>query len=213
MNKGRLFILSGPSGSGKDTVLKQLLSENPQLKLSISCVTRAMRPGEHPDEKYHFISREQFEKMLAEDAFLEHNVYVGNYYGTPRQPVEDWMAAGSDVLLEIDVNGAMAVKQKMPEAITIFIMPPSFRVLRNRLAGRGTETEKQIQARLRTAVEEIAQARSYDYIVVNDRLEDAIADLEAIIRANALLNNYMIHLIDEVKQDAESCYREIDQCL
>ena len=116
MNKGKLFILSGPSGSGKDTILKEALLRHPEIKLSISSITRDMREGEVEGEKYHFISREEFEDQLAHDMFLEHNVFVGNYYGTPRGPVEECLAAGSDMIVEIDVNGAKQVKAKMPQA-------------------------------------------------------------------------------------------------
>lgn len=130
MNKGRLFILSGPSGSGKDTIIKQVLEKRPQLQLSISSITRDMREGEIEGEKYHFISREEFEDLLGKDMFLEHNVFVGNYYGTPKQPVEQCLLEGKDIIVEVDVNGAAQVKEKMPEAISIFIMPPSFEVLK-----------------------------------------------------------------------------------
>lgn len=184
MNKGRLFIISGPSGSGKDTVLSQVLKTYPDLKFSISSITRPMREGEKEGEKYHFISREEFEDMIKNDRLLEHNVFVGNYYGTPREPVEKCIEAGEDIFVEIDVNGAAQIRQKAPDALSIFIMPPSMSVLRARLTGRGTETPELIEKRLEAAAKEIARADEYDYIVINDVLEDAVADVNAIIRSD-----------------------------
>jgi len=184
MSKGRLFIISGPSGSGKDTVLSQVLKTYPDLKFSISSITRPMREGEKEGEKYHFISREEFEDMIKNDRLLEHNVFVGNYYGTPREPVEKCIEAGEDIFVEIDVNGAAQIRQKAPDALSIFIMPPSMSVLRARLTGRGTETPELIEKRLEAAAKEIARADEYDYIVINDVLEDAVADVNAIIRSD-----------------------------
>ena len=204
MRKGNLFIISGPSGIGKDTVLQILLKEEKNLKLSISSITRPMRTGEVEGEKYHFISRETFEQMLQGDAFLEHNVYCGNYYGTPKQPVFDWLEAGFDVILEIDVNGAMKIMESYPECVSVFMLPPSLQVLKHRLLKRGTEDEQTVKARLTQAGKEIQMASRYDYVMVNDVLEDAVADLRAIIRANTLLKKNNLDLIDEVKKDAES---------
>ena len=184
MSKGRLFIISGPSGSGKDTVLSQVLKTYPDLKFSISSITRPMREGEKEGEKYHFISREEFEDMIKNDRLLEHNVFVGNYYGTPREPVEKCIEAGEDIFVEIDVNGAAQIRQKAPDALSVFIMPPSMSVLRARLTGRGTETPELIEKRLEAAAKEIARADEYDYIVINDVLEDAVADVNAIIRSD-----------------------------
>ena len=184
MIKGRLFIISGPSGSGKDTVLSQVLKTYPDLKFSISSITRPMREGEKEGEKYHFISREEFEDMIKNDRLLEHNVFVGNYYGTPREPVEKCIEAGEDIFVEIDVNGAAQIREKAKDALSIFIMPPSMSVLRARLTGRGTETPELIEKRLEAAAKEIARADEYDYIVINDVLEDAVADVNAIIRSD-----------------------------
>lgn len=198
MSKGNLFIVSGPSGSGKDTILKEALIRHPEIKLSISSITRAMRLGEIEGEKYHFISRQEFEEQLSKDMFLEHNVFVGNYYGTPRGPVEECLSAGKDVIVEIDVNGAKQVKEKMPEAISIFIMPPSFKVLKNRLSRRGTESEELVAKRLGEAIREIKCAYDYDYIVINDNLEDAVEDLLSVIlcERTKIVNNKKF--IDEV---------------
>lgn len=204
MPKGTLFIVSGPSGSGKDTVLGRLLSLHPEVRLSISSVTRPMREGEKEGEKYRFISREEFEALLAADALLEYNVYLGNYYGTPRQPVEEALAAGRDIILEIDVNGADKVRSLMPEAVSIFIMPPSLATLEQRLSGRGTEDAATVRGRLKEAAGEIARAASYDYIVVNDDLDQAVACMAAVIVGERAKIHKQKYLIDEVLQDVES---------
>lgn len=204
MNKGRLFILSGPSGIGKDTVLKELLKKHDNIRLSISSVTRQPRQGETDGEKYNFISRAEFEKMLKNDELLEHNEYCGNYYGTPKAPVEKWLSEGNDVILEIDVNGAAHIREKMPQAISVFMMPKSMDVLYKRLSARGTEKPEVIQMRLKQAVYEISRAGEYDYVFINDELSKAVDDFYAIIRANALLKDNMTDIINEVLEDAES---------
>lgn len=198
MSKGKLIIFSGPSGSGKDTLLKELLSRQPEIKLSISSITRQMRAGEVEGEKYHFISRQEFEERLGRDEFLEHNVYVDNYYGTPKKPVFDAIENGDDIILEIDVNGAQAVREKMPEAISIFIMPPSREELKKRLVGRGTDSKEVIAQRLNSAVKEIERAFEYDYIVTNDVVDRAVDDILHIILANRLTAARQKDLIDEV---------------
>lgn len=198
MSKGKLFIVSGPSGSGKDTILQGVFKKHPEIKLSISSITRAMRVGEVEGEKYHFISRDEFEELLKNDMLLEHNVFVGNYYGTPKAPVEACLMGGDDMILEIDVNGAAQVREKMPEAISIFIMPPSFEVLKNRLSGRGTETAEVVEQRMTAALGEIARAKEYDYIVINDQLDVAIDDLLSIILSERLRINRQKQIIDEV---------------
>lgn len=204
MPKGTLFIVSGPSGSGKDTVLGRLFARHPEVRLSISSITRPMREGEKEGEKYHFISRAEFEALLAADDLLEYNVYLGNYYGTPRRPVEEALAAGQDMILEIDVNGAEKVRRLMPEAVGVFIMPPSLAVLEQRLSGRGTEDTETVLGRLREAAREIAQADQYDYIVVNDDLDEAVEALSAVIVSERAKIARKKYLIDEVLQDVES---------
>lgn len=204
MPKGTLFIVSGPSGSGKDTVLGRLLAAHPEIQLSISSITRPMRQGEVEGEKYHFITREAFEQMLRENALLESNVYLGNYYGTPRAPVEAAIAAGRDMILEIDVNGAAKVRAQLPEAVSIFIMPPSLEVLEQRLSGRGTEDAETVRGRLKEAVGEIARAVDYDYIVVNDDLDQAVESLTAVIVGQRAKIARQKYLIDEVLQDVKS---------
>jgi len=136
MSKGNIYIISGPSGSGKDTILKEVLKVKKDVFFSISHITRAMRTGEVEGEKYHFISREEFEQQLANNMFLEYNEYSGNYYGTPKAPIEQHLAAGDDVLIECDVNGAEALRKLLPGALSVFIMPPSFEVLKKRLIER-----------------------------------------------------------------------------
>ena len=176
MNKGRVYIISGPSGSGKDSVMKKVFEKQPDIAFSISSITRDMRPGEVEGEKYNFISRERFEQMIQNDELLEHNVFVGNYYGTPKAPVINCIENGKDMLIEVDVNGAEQIREKMPEAVSIFIMPPSLEVLKKRLTGRGTDSTEVIEKRLNEALREIASAKDYDYIVVNDDLETAADD-------------------------------------
>ena len=183
MNKGTLIIVSGPSGSGKDTVLKELFKLMPEVEFSISSVSRAMREGEKQGEKYNFISRDEFEAMIAEDKLLEYNVYCGNYYGTPQAPVDKAILEGREIILEVDVNGAANVRKKCDDCFSVFIMPPAFDVLEQRLKGRGTGAEDVLEKRLFEAKAEIAKAAEYDYIVVNDKLDDAVLCLKGIIEA------------------------------
>ena len=183
MNKGTLIIVSGPSGSGKDTVLKRLFQKMPELEFSISSVSRAMRDDEIQGEKYNFITRDEFEKMIADNQLLEYNVYCGNYYGTPKAPVERCIASGGEIVLEIDVNGAENVRKNCSDYFSVFIAPPSFDELSKRLVGRGTETQEVIEKRPEQAKIELVRAYEYDYIVVNDDLETAVDELRGIILA------------------------------
>ncbi|MEE1245503.1 MAG: guanylate kinase [Acutalibacteraceae bacterium] len=198
MNKGGIFVVSGPSGSGKDTLLSQLFKKCPEIKFSISSVTRPMRAGEKEGEKYNFISRKEFEEMLQRDELLEHNVYVGNYYGTPKTPVLNASKNGEDIIIEVDVNGAKQIREKLPQAVSIFIMPPSFAELEKRLSGRGTETEEVIAERMNSALFEIERATEYDYIVVNDDIDTAVNDIIQIISGSRLMLKRQKHIIDEV---------------
>ncbi len=196
--KGRLVIVSGPSGSGKDTILKLALAQLPDMKFSISSITRPMREGEVEGEKYNFVSRECFEDMIKNDQLLEYNNYVGNYYGTPKAPVEEVIKNGGEIIIEVDVNGQRNIKNKVDSAISVFIMPPSFEVLKKRLEGRGTDSPETIEKRMKAALDEIACAKDYDYIVVNDDLEEAVIDFVNIIRTDRLTIQRQKHIIDEV---------------
>ena len=198
MSKGGIFIISGPSGSGKDTLLSQLFKKCPEIKFSISSVTRPMRAGKKEGEKYNFISRKEFEEMLQRDELLEHNVYVGNYYGTPKTSVLNASKNGEDIIIEVDVNGAKQIREKLPQAVSIFIMPPSFAELEKRLSGRGTETEEVIAERMNSALFEIERATEYDYIVVNDDIDTAVDDIIQIISGSRLMLKRQKHIIDEV---------------
>ncbi|MDO5141980.1 MAG: guanylate kinase [Eubacteriales bacterium] len=183
MPKGTLYVVTGPSGAGKGTLLGRLLAADERLFLSISATTRAPRPGEQDGVQYHFLPRQAFEDKIAQGAFLEHARYVDNYYGTLEAPVEEKLAAGLDVILEIEVQGAMQVHGKRPDAVMVFIAPPSFEELAARLRGRGTEDEDKIQKRLATAREELEQQAAFDYVVVNDEIDRAVHELQQIIAA------------------------------
>lgn len=198
MNKGMIFIISGPSGSGKDTVLAEVFKRCPNLNFSISVITRPMRQGETPDGKYRFISREQFEQMIENGELLEHNEFVGNYYGTPKKYVEDCVNAGKDVMIEVDVNGAKQIREKIPEAISIFVCPPSFEVLKERLTSRGTDGTSTVEKRLSASIGEIARATEYDYIVINDDLSEAVENTVAIIKSVRLRTENSTDIIDGI---------------
>ena len=204
MSKGNIYIISGPSGSGKDTVLGEIFKKLPDIFFSISSITRPMRENEREGEKYNFISKEKFISMLENDELLEHNCYVGNYYGTPKAPVVNAAESGRDVIIEVDVNGAAEIRKKLDSTVSIFIMPPSFEVLRNRLSSRGTESAEVISGRMQEAIAEIKRATEYDYIVVNDDLDTAVADAVSIILSNRLKLENKRNIIDEVLNNVES---------
>lgn len=179
--KGILFILSGPSGVGKGTVRKRLFEHEPDLKFSVSMTTRNIRPGETEGIDYFYKTKEQFEKLIKEKQLLEYAKYVNNYYGTPRQYVEKQLEKGHDVFLEIEVQGALQVKESFPEGIFIFLFPPSLEELKNRILSRGTESKELVLDRLKQASTEINMMDEYDYIVVNDQVDDAVSKIQSII--------------------------------
>ena len=182
MKKGKLYIISGPSGCSKSTVLREVFRHRRNIFFSVSATTRGPREGEVDGKDYYFVTREEFERMIGADELLEHAQYVSNYYGTPRKPVEAMLSEGNDVVLDIEVQGAGQVKTKMPEAVSLFILPPSLEELERRLRGRGTETEEKIRSRLNQAEREIAKSGSYDYRVVNDDVERAAGEIVQIMR-------------------------------
>ncbi len=181
MNKGKLIVISAPSGCGKSTVVHALMDRRPNLKFSISATTRKPREGEVDGKDYFFVTREKFMEMVEEDAFLEHAVYVENCYGTPRKAVDDMLAAGLDVMLDIDVQGAFQIREKRPDALMVFLMPPSFEELEKRLILRGKDSMEVIKNRLITAREECKVADRFDYIIVNDDVERAVSEFSSII--------------------------------
>ena len=183
MSKGRSFIISGPSGVGKSTVLKALMEQRKNLYFSVSATTRSPRPGETDGVHYHFLDRDTFQQWIAEDEFLEHAEFVGNCYGTPKKYVYEAMEQGRDVILDIEVQGAAQVAAKMPEVVRIFVAPPSWAELERRLTERGTDTPEKIRGRLERAKEEVRLAGTYDYFVINDSVEHAMSELDAIMTA------------------------------
>lgn len=183
MRKGKTFILSGPSGVGKGTVLKMLLEKRKDVYVSVSATTRAPRPGEEDGVHYHFLDVDTFQEWIAQDAFLEHAEYVGNFYGTPKKFVDSAMDEGQDVILEIEVQGALQIAGKRPEAVLIFVAPPSWEELERRLTLRGTDSPEKIQERLERAKEEFQAAKAYHYFVINDTVENAAQELDSIMTA------------------------------
>ena len=181
MRKGILYVISGPSGAGKGTVMQHFLPKHPDVFYSISATTRAPRPGETDGVNYYFMQKEAFKKLREEGGFLEHATFCGNAYGTPKKAVMDKLEQGTDVILEIEVQGALQVMETYPEGIFVFIVPPSMEELRRRLTGRNTETPEKIEERLTRAKEEISVAEKYTYIIVNDIAEVAAQELEAIM--------------------------------
>lgn len=201
MNKGLLIVVSGPSGCGKGTILAEVL-KNGNFYYSVSATTRAPRPGEVDGVNYSFLTKEKFEELINNDGMLEHAYYCGNYYGTPKEQVMKNLENGKDVILEIEVQGALKVMETCPEAVFVFIMPPSVKELRRRLNKRGTESEDAIEKRIAQAISEIKLANKYNYIMVNGELEKAIADLISIINAEKMTRKRAEYLINEVLENA-----------
>lgn len=183
MRQGKTFIISGPSGVGKSTVLHKLFEGRDDLYFSISATTRPPRDGEEDGVHYHFISVQRFQELIEAEALLEYAEYVGNFYGTPKKYVDRAMNEGKDVILDIEVQGALQVKAKRPETVRIFIAPPSWEELERRLTGRGTDSPEKVQKRLIRAKTELQSADSYDYFVINDTVDNAVRELNAILLA------------------------------
>lgn len=201
MKKGILIVVSAPAGCGKDTILEQALAKNDNLFYSVSATSRAMRPGETDGVSYHFRTREQFEDMINNGELLEYTEYCGNYYGTPKKAVIDMLEAGKDVILKIEIEGAANVKKIFPDCTMIFILPPSIKELDRRLHKRGTETEEVIALRLQQAKKELSFAENYDYLVVNDDLDDAVEDFLSVVKGEKCSKKRSIALIGEILSD------------
>jgi len=182
-NKGLLIVVSGPSGAGKGTICSAYLERNPHAMLSVSVTTRKPRIGEKEGKNYFFRDKETFLKMVEDGEFLEYAEVYGNYYGTPKKFVEEELAAGNDVILEIDIQGALQVKERFPEAVFVFIIPPSMEELKRRIVKRGTEDAEAIYRRFQSAYEELNYISRYNYVIINDTVESAVAKLEAIVLA------------------------------
>ena len=197
MNKGKLFVISGPSGSGKSTVIGRLLKELDKAYFSISATTREPREGERDGVDYHFMKKEEFEKLVEADQLLEYAQFVGNYYGTPAAPVDEKLNAGYDVILDIETQGAEQILSKRPDAVSVFIFPPSFAVLEQRLRMRGTDSEEKIIGRLAQARVECKKAEMYNYIIINDRIETACNEVMAIITAEKCRTAERLHHLKE----------------
>lgn len=198
MKKGILVVISGFSGAGKGTIMKELLKKY-DYDLSISATTRTPRFGEIHGKDYYFHTRDEFQKMIQDGELIEWAEYVGNYYGTPRKHVEEQLNAGKDVLLEIEMQGGMLVKEQFPDALLIFISPPSAEILRQRLTGRGTESPEEIEKRLLRAVEEVQYMKDYDYIIVNDVLEDAVEKVNDLIKYDHYKSCNSVQLIEKME--------------
>ncbi len=202
-HKGILVVVSGFSGAGKGTLMKRLIQDYDDYALSISATTRAPRPGEEDGREYFFLQKEQFEKKIAENGLIEYARYCDNYYGTPREYVEKQLEVGRDVILEIEIQGALKVKKQYPDALLLFVMPPSAAELRRRLIGRGTETEEVIEKRMHRASEEAEGIENYEYIVINDDLDTCVKELHEIIKTahNTPLRNE--EFIEKIRRDLE----------
>lgn len=208
-NKGILTVVSGFSGSGKGTIMKELMKKySEQYALSISATTRSPRCGETDGVEYFFKTREEFEAMIAAGDLIEHAQYVGNYYGTPRSYVEEQLEAGKDVILEIEIQGALKVKERFPDTLLLFVTPPSADELKNRLVGRGTESMDVIESRLARALEEAEGVEEYDYLVVNDVLEDCVEEVHSIIQNEHYRVSRNIDFIGEMREELKCFTRE-----
>mgnify|MGYP000832609890 CR=1 FL=1 len=199
--KGSLTVISGFSGAGKGTIMRELLKKHPEYALSVSVTTRSPRPGEKDGVDYHFLTQQQFDRMVKEDGLLEHAGYVDHCYGTPRKYVEEAIAAGKDVILEIEIQGALKVKEKYPDALMLFLVPPDAQTLKERLVGRGTETADVIHDRLERAAQEAQEMGSYEYIIVNDDLDTCVKQVHELIQSAHCKKSHNTAFIKELQQD------------
>lgn len=200
MNKGVLVVVSGFSGAGKGTLMNELLSKYDNYALSVSATTRSPRPGETDGKEYFFKTKDEFQSMIDNNEFLEYACYVENNYGTPKNYVDEKLSEGKDVLLEIEIQGALKIKKMMPDAVLIFILPPSADELKRRLTGRGTETTDVIEARLKRANEEAEGIENYDYVLVNDNLDESAAVLHELIQSSHCSTFRNIDLINNIRE-------------
>lgn len=200
-HKGVLVVISGFSGAGKGTLMKALLERYPNYALSVSCTTRQPRAGEVNGREYYFVSEEEFRQMIEQEKLVEYACYCGRYYGTPRSYVEERLTEGRDVLLEIEIQGALQIKKRFPDTILIFVTPPGAAELKRRLAGRGTETEDVIAARLSRACEEAAGMEQYDYLLVNDDLEECTEHLHRVIQDQHFRPSCMEGAIEQMRKE------------
>ena len=202
--KGILIVVSGFSGVGKGTLMKQLVHSYDNYALSVSMTTRQPRPGESDGKEYFFVSREVFEKTIAENGLIEYANYCGNYYGTPKEYVEKQLEKGKDVILEIELQGALKVREQFPTALLLFVMPPSAQELKKRLEGRGTETKEVIDKRLKRATEEAEGIENYDFIVINDKLEECVKEMHGLILAAHETPDRNQEFIDNMRKELEN---------
>ena len=199
--QGILVVVSGFSGAGKGTLMKELLKRYDNYALSISATTRQPREGEKDGEDYFFVARERFQQMIEEGRLVEYAQYVNHYYGTPREYVEKRMAEGRDVILEIEIQGALKVKKRFPDALLIFVTPPSAEELRRRLVGRGTETIEVINARLRRAAEEASGMEAYDYLLINDQIDACVEQMHRLIQLQHSKTAYHLDFLSKMRED------------
>lgn len=198
MKKGRLFVISGPSGTGKGSICKEI-RDNTKINLSVSMTTRTPRVDEVEGENYFFVNDEYFLEVLEAEGFLEHAEVYGSLYGTPKEPVVDALDRGEDVILEIDIKGALKVKKSFPDGVFIFILPPSLKILRERLCNRGTETKECIELRMNETIEELSYIHKYDYYVVNEHLKDAVDNVVAIMKSeHSRVDSYTDKLVKNI---------------
>lgn len=201
--KGILIVVSGFSGAGKGTIMKELLKRYDNYALSVSATTRAPREGEADGREYFFVTEQEFEKMIAKEELIEYAKYVDNYYGTPRAYVEEQLLAGKDVILEIEIQGALKVKEKFPETLLLFVTPPSAEILKERLVGRGTEEMDVIRFRMRRACEEAEGMDKYDYLIVNDDLDTCVAEVHRIIQSEHRRSFRNVQMIETIKRELQ----------